>query len=205
MSWLWLWPDCELTVTVSWLWADCELKICISIRGNHKTFFASPNVQIRYGQKRSTVWWTRLVTRLGTEAWNSPLSSTDTKSKRYYTSAPHTCLRGLNRNNITLIHSVISNNITLQFTMYLQFFAFSWHWGHHKCPRHSSLAVRVTRPDCGATRTLSNWSTTDRHVTNLARSLQFLLLCPGSTVNITSILFSSLCALLIKLTEFNLV
>jgi hypothetical protein len=179
-----------------------RILICTSIRGNDKTLFAFPNIQIRYGQKRSTVYWTRVVTRLGTEAWNSPLSSTDTKNEHCYTSAPPTCLRGVNRNNITLNPFVISNNITLHFTMYLWLFAISWHWGHHKCPRHSSLAIRVTRPDCGATRSVPNWSTTDRHATNVARSLQFLLVCSGSTVNITSILFSPLCTLLIKLTEF---
>lgn len=145
------------------------------------------------------------MTRLGTEAWTSQLSSTDTKSERYYTSVPPTCLRGVNRNNITLIPSVIINNITLKFTMYLQLFAISWHWSQHKCPRHSSLAIRVNRPDCSAIRTVPKKSTTYCHATNLARSSQFLLVCSGPTVNINSILFSTWCTLLIKLTEFNLV
>jgi hypothetical protein len=126
------------------------------------------------------------------------------KSERFCTSAAPICFGGVNRNSTNLNPSVISNNITLQFTMYLQFFTISWHWGHHKWPRHSSLAIRVTRTDCGAPWTVPNWTTTD-HVTNMARSLQFLQVCSGSTVNFTCILFSPLGTPLIKLTEFNIV
>jgi hypothetical protein len=56
--------------------------------------------------------WTRVVTQLGTEAYNSALSNTDTMSEHYYTSSAPTYLRDINRHNFILTHSVIFNYMT---------------------------------------------------------------------------------------------
>jgi hypothetical protein len=137
--------------------------------------------------------WTFLITK------TLEITSCSYTLKSWYTL--YSCILLDNYWHIFMTHGPLN----IKFTMYLQFFVISWHSGNHNCPKHPSLAIRVTTPEGGATRTVPNWSTTDMNATNLARSFQLLLVCSGSTVNFTSILFSSLCTLLIKLTEFNLV